>query len=101
MEVKNVRKNFQSNKCPLCLEQENEIHIILECKAKEEVRERWVDRKILGCNRKLALQKLLNSNNEKVRINLGKILYFVKSMWVEEIEGMAISMENSFKIIKI
>ena len=92
--LKNIRKNFEANKCPLCLEQENEIHIILECKSTEELRERWIENRLVGGNRKLIVQKLLNSNNEKTRNNLGKFLYSVRNMWVKEIEGLSKSIEK-------
>ena len=83
--LRNHRKEFEKKKCPLCLEQENEIHIILECNKTKEIRLELIDKKILTMNKKLALSKLINTKNEETRLKFGKYLYLVKKLWEKEI----------------
>ena len=79
--LRHTRKNFEANKyMPLCLEPENEIHIIFECKKTKELRLKMFDKKFLVINKKIALRKLINTSREIIRVNLGKYLYLVKKL---------------------
>ena len=73
--LRHTRKNFEANKCPLCLEPESEIHIIFECKKTKELRLKMFDKKFFVINKKIALQKLINTSKESIRVNSGKYLY--------------------------
>ena len=51
---KGSRKKFMKGICPLCIEPENAIHILLECKDTMEIRKTYIEEKLSKLDSKIA-----------------------------------------------
>jgi hypothetical protein len=63
METKRVRRNADKGRCPLCLEEEDVKHILLECKETKYWREKLIHDKWLNMNREITYRKILKTTN--------------------------------------
>ena len=54
---KGLRKNFMKEICPLCIEPENAMHILLECKYTMEITKTYIDEKLLKLDSNIAFFK--------------------------------------------
>ena len=81
-----MRKNFEKDKCPLCLEREDEFHIMLGCNKTKEIRKNYIEDKILRLSLELGLMKILKERNRTQIRKVGLMLFRIKKEWVKEIE---------------
>jgi hypothetical protein len=61
-QLKGVRRNADKG-CPLCLEEEDAKHILLECKETKHWREKLIHDKRLNMNKEVADRKILKIAN--------------------------------------
>jgi hypothetical protein len=80
-----VRRNADKGRCPLCLEEEDVKHVLLECKETNHWRVKLIHGKWLNLNKEVTYRKITT----RVHIqNLGKYLDIVKNKWFNKTEDM-------------
>jgi hypothetical protein len=62
-QLKGVRRNADKGRCPLCLEEEDVKHILLEFKGTKYWREKLIHDKWLNMNKEVACRKILKITN--------------------------------------
>jgi hypothetical protein len=77
-QLKGVRRNADKGRCPLCLEEEDVKHILLECKETKHWREKLIHVKWLNMNKEVACRKIIKITNITHTQNLEKYLHIVK-----------------------
>ncbi|PSN44424.1 hypothetical protein C0J52_16460 [Blattella germanica] len=63
--LRNKRGGFRQVICPMS--RKNIIHITLKCELTRNQRVKYVEQKYLDINKNIAITKLLNSKNEKIK----------------------------------
>jgi hypothetical protein len=74
IKIHNIGLTFVRRKCPLCLEEEDAKHILLECKKTKYWREKLIHDKWLSMNKDIAYRKILKTTNRTHIQNVGKYL---------------------------
>jgi hypothetical protein len=77
---KEVRRNADKGRCPLCFEKEDVKHILLECKQTKYWREKLIHDKWLNMNKESGLQKNSQNNKYSAHTELRKIFRQLKIM---------------------
>ena len=81
------RRKFPKDKCPLCGEREDEIHILLECSKTAEMRKVYIEERKLRVNPTIGLMKIMNEKKiENIR-KIGIMLWRIKCLWRNVIEN--------------
>jgi hypothetical protein len=75
-QLKWLRRNSHNGKCPLCLEEEDVKHILLDCSDSRNWRLHVLNDKWISINEEVAHKKMLICTN-KNQLNLGKHLDIV------------------------
>jgi hypothetical protein len=72
--LRGMRKRFKKERCPLCSEEEDPIHILLKCSETRKWRKQFLSRKWLRLNELIVLKKIINCNNSIELRNIGSYL---------------------------
>jgi hypothetical protein len=75
--------------CPLCGGEEDEKHILLECKETRRWREEWLKRNWSRMNEILVYKKITSYTDVKKITLLGNYLFMVKCKWEYKVKGDA------------
>jgi hypothetical protein len=86
--VKGEIRNVDKGSCPLCLEEEDAKHVLLECKETKHWREKSIHDKWLSMNKEVAYRKIMKTTNRTHIQNVGKYLDTVKNKWLNEIKDV-------------
>jgi hypothetical protein len=86
--LKGDRRNADKGRCPLCSEEEDVKHILLECKETKYWREKLIHDKWLNMNTEVACRKIMKITNRTHIQNIGKYLDIVKNKWFNKIKDM-------------
>jgi hypothetical protein len=81
-----VRRNADKGRCPLCLEEEDVEHILLEFKETKYWREKLTHDKWLNMNKEITYRKIVKITNRTHIQNVGKYLDIVKNKWFNKIK---------------
>jgi hypothetical protein len=85
--LKGIRRGLEKGRCPLCLGEEDEKHILLKCKESKKWREEWVNSNWPSINEDLVYKKIVGCTNvNKIKL-LGKYLFKVKCKWESKVKG--------------
>jgi hypothetical protein len=83
-QLKGVRRNADKERYPLCLEEEDVEHILLECKETKHWRVKLIHDKWLNVNREVACRKIVKITNRTHIQNVGKYLDIVENKWLNK-----------------
>jgi hypothetical protein len=89
-QLKGARRNTDKGRWPLCLEEEDAKHILLECKEIKYWREKLIHDKWLNMNKEITYRKILKTTNRTHVQNVGKYLDIVKNKWFNKIKDNVI-----------
>jgi hypothetical protein len=88
LQLEGGRRNADKGRCPLCCEEEDVKHILLECKETKYWREKLIHDKCLSMNKEIAYRKIMKITNRTHIQNLGKYLDILKNKWFNKIKYM-------------
>jgi hypothetical protein len=80
-----MRKGLEIGRCPLCIREEDAVHILIKCPGTRRLREQ-LSRKLQIINEELAYKKIINCTNTVELRNLGRYLYKTKCKWENRIK---------------
>ena len=87
-QLKGDRRNADKGRCPLCLEEEDAKHILLECEETKYWTEKLIHDKWLSMNKEITYRKIMKITNRTHIQNLGKYLDIVKNKWFNKIQDV-------------
>jgi hypothetical protein len=73
--------SFERGRCPLCLGEDYDKHILLKCSETKKFREECVNSNWLNINEDLANRKIISCTNVNKIKSLGKYLCRTKCKW--------------------
>jgi hypothetical protein len=80
-QLKGVRQNTDKGRCPLCFNEEDAKHILLDCRDTRNWRLKLLNDKWPSMNKEVAYRKMLRCTNKDQIRNLHIYLDIVKYKW--------------------